>query len=71
MKRPSAALTMLIFFWLVYGLVAAVALYRALPPLQLQLMALLGGLAAVLAAAGVVLLRHVSAGRHDDGQQAG
>ncbi len=33
---------MLIFFWTVYGFVAAVVLYRALPPLQLELLMLLG-----------------------------
>jgi len=62
MKKLSTALTMLIFFWVIYGLVAAVALYQALPPVQLQLLVLLGGIAAVLAAASVVLLWHASAG---------
>lgn len=71
MKRPSAALTMLIFFWLIYGLVAAVALYQAMPPLQLQLLILLGGIAAVLAAASVVLLWHASDGTTGDEQRAG
>lgn len=56
MKRPSPALTMLIFFWTVYGLVAAVVLYRALPPLQLELLILLGGIGSVLAVASLVLL---------------
>ena len=55
MKRPSAALTMLIFFWTVYGLTAAVVLYRALPPLQLELLILLGGIGCLLAVASVLL----------------
>jgi len=55
MKRPSPAFTMLIFFWTVYGLVAAVVLYRALPPLQLELLILLGGIGSVLAMASLVL----------------
>lgn len=56
MNRPSPALMMLIFFWVVYGLVAAFVLYEALPPLQLKLLLLLGGIGAVLAAASLVLL---------------
>lgn len=71
MKRPSAALTMLIFFWVIYGLVAAVALYQAMPPLHLQLLVLLGGIGAVLAAASVVLLWHAPAVDPGDEQRAG
>ena len=56
MKRPSPALTVLIFFWMLYGLVAAVVLYRALPPLQLELLVILGGIGSVLAVASLVLL---------------
>lgn len=56
MNRPSPALMMLIFFWVVYGLVAAFVLYEALPPLQLKLLLLLGGIGVVLAAASLVLL---------------
>lgn len=56
MKRPSPALTMLIFFWTVYALVAGFVLYRALPPLQLELLILLGGIGCVLGAASLVLL---------------
>lgn len=53
---------MLTFFWVIYGLVAVVELYAAMPPLQLQLLVLLGGIGAVLAAASVVLLWHAPAG---------
>jgi hypothetical protein len=60
MKRPSPALAMLILFWTVYGLVAAVALYPALPPLQLELLILLCGIGSVLAMASVVLCRRAS-----------
>jgi hypothetical protein len=56
MKRPSPALTMLIFFWTVYGVVAAIALSRALPPLQWELLLLLGGIGAALVVASLVLL---------------
>lgn len=62
MKTPSAALTMLTFFWLIYGVVAAVALYRALPPVHLELLVLLGGIGAVLVAASFVLLRRQRSG---------
>jgi hypothetical protein len=56
MKNPSPALTMLILFWAVYGLVAAIVLYEALPPVHLELLLLLGSIAGVLAAASLVLL---------------
>ena len=56
MKRPSPALAMLVFFWLVYGLFAAVVLYRALPPLQLELLVILGGVGSILVVASLVLL---------------
>lgn len=59
MKRPTPALTVLIVFWVAYGLVAAIVLYRALPPLQRELLVLLGGTAAVLVAASFVLLWRV------------
>jgi hypothetical protein len=62
MKTPSPALTMLIFFWLIYGVVAAVALYRALPPVHLELLVLLGSIGAVLVAASFVLLRRQRSG---------
>lgn len=62
---------MLIFFWVIYGLVAGVALYRAMPPLQLHLLILLGGIAAVLAVASALLLWHASAGTRGDEQRAG
>lgn len=55
MKRPSPALTVLMFFWTVYGVVAAVVLYRAMPPLQLELLILLGGIGSVLAMASLAL----------------
>ena len=71
MKRPSAALTMLIFFWVIYGLVAGVELYRAMPPLQLHLLILLGGIAAVLAVASALLVWHASGGNRGDEQRAG
>ena len=67
MKMPSPALTMLIFFWTVYAFVAAVVLYRALPPLQLELLMLLGGIGAVLAGASLLLLwRTPSSTRSDE-----
>jgi len=59
MKRPAPALAMLIVFWVVYGVVAAIALYRALPPLQRELLVLLGGTGALLVAASFVLLWRV------------
>jgi hypothetical protein len=62
MKTPSPALTMLILFWLIYGVVAAVALYRALPPVHLELLVLLGSIGAVLVAASFVLLRRQRSG---------
>jgi hypothetical protein len=62
MKTPSPALTMLIFFWLIYGVVAAVALYRALPPVHLELLVLLGSIGAVLVAVSFVLLRRQRSG---------
>ena len=62
---------MLTFFWVIYGLVAVVELYQAMPPLQLQLLVLLGGIGAVLAAASVVLLWHAPAGNPGDEPRAG
>lgn len=56
MKRPSPALTMLMFFWTVYGVVAAMVLYQALPPLQWELLLLLGGIGAALVVGSLVLL---------------
>jgi hypothetical protein len=47
---------MLIFFWTVYALVAGFVLYQTLPPLQLELLILLGGIGCVLGAASLVLL---------------
>ena len=67
MKRPPPALTMLIFFWTVYGAVAAIALYRALPPLQWELLLLLGGIGASLVVSSLVLFeRGVSSGPADE-----
>ncbi len=56
MKRPSPAIAMLIFFWMVYSLVAAVVLYRVLPPLQLELLVILGGIGSILVVSSLVLL---------------
>ncbi len=47
---------MLMFFWTVYGGVAAIVLYRNLPPLQWELLLLLGGIGAALVVASLVLL---------------
>jgi hypothetical protein len=68
MKRPSPALTMLFFFWAVYGLVAATVLYRALAPLQRDLLLLLGGIGAVLVVVSFVLLSRAPAGASADEQ---
>ena len=71
MRRPSSALAMLIFFWLVYGFIAAAVLYRTLPPLQLELLMILGGVGAVLVVASLVLLwRAPSPGRPSSGLDA-
>jgi ABC-type arginine/histidine transport system permease subunit len=45
MKRPSLPLATLIIFWFVYGVVAAYALYQALPRLNRELLLILGGAA--------------------------
>ena len=66
MKRPSPGLTTLMFFWTVYGLVAAVVLYRALPPLQLELLILLGGIGSVFAMASLVLWWRAPSGSASD-----
>ena len=66
MKRPPPALTMLIFFWTVYGVVAAIVLYRALPPLQWELLLLLGGIGASLVVSSLVLLERGPAGAADE-----
>lgn len=66
MKRPSTALTMLMFFWAVYGLVGAVVLYQTLPPLQLELLIILGGIGSALAVASVVLWRAPSRSASDE-----
>lgn len=55
MKKPSPALAMLIFFWMVYALVATVVLYRALPPVQLELLVILGSIGSGLAVASLML----------------
>jgi len=47
---------MLMFFWTAYGVVAAIVLYQALPPLQWELLLLLGGIGAALVVASLVLL---------------
>ena len=57
MKRPSLALTTLIIFWAVYGVVAAFALYQALPPLNRELLLILGGTAVILVIATLALWR--------------
>jgi hypothetical protein len=59
MKRPTPALAMLIVFWVVYGVGAAIVLYRALAPLQRELLVLLGGTGAALVAASFLLLWRV------------
>lgn len=69
MKRPSPAITILTLFWAVYGIVASVALYRALPPLHRELLAILGGGGAALAAASVALLWRMRPGAHDEGSR--
>lgn len=66
MKRPSPAIAMLIFFWMVYSLVTAVVLYRALPPLQLELLVILGGIGSVLVVASLVLLWRAPSSRASD-----
>jgi hypothetical protein len=58
MKKPSLALTALIIFWAVYGLVAAVVLYETLAPLNRELFMILGGTAVILVITTLALLRH-------------
>jgi hypothetical protein len=45
MKRPSLPLAALIIFWMGYGVVAAYTLYQALPPLNRELLLILGAAA--------------------------
>ena len=58
MKRPSPALTFVIVFWIVYGVVAAYALYQSLPSLNRELLLILGGAAIFPGAATLVFLRY-------------
>jgi membrane protein DedA with SNARE-associated domain len=58
MKRPSRALTFVIIFWIVYGVVAAYALYHTLPPLNRELLLILGGAAVFPGAATLIFLRY-------------
>lgn len=57
MSLPSPALVALGFFWALYGIVAAFALYRELLPAERELMAILGGAGVILVAITWVLLR--------------
>jgi len=57
MRLPSPALTALGFFWAVYGIVAAFALYQELLPVQRELLVILGGTGVILVAITWVLLR--------------
>ncbi len=66
MKKPSPALTTLIFFWVGYTLAVAVVLYRALPPLQLELLLILGAIAAVLVVVSLVLVRRAPASASEE-----
>jgi hypothetical protein len=45
MKRPSLPVMFLIIFWIVYSVVAAYALYQALPLLNRELLLILGEVA--------------------------
>jgi hypothetical protein len=45
MKRPSLPVMFLIIFWIVYSVVAAYALYQALPLLNRELLLILDGVA--------------------------
>lgn len=47
MKRPSSATTALVIFWVGYAIVMAFLLYAALPPVNLELLLILGGAEAV------------------------
>jgi hypothetical protein len=47
MKRPSPAMTTLVTFWVAYALMVAFVLYAALPPVNLELVLILGGAEAV------------------------
>lgn len=57
MKRPSLAVTTLTILWAAYSLVTAFALYQALPPLNRELLLILGGTAVILVIATLALLR--------------
>lgn len=67
MKRSTLPLTTLIIFWVVYGFVAAYSLYEALPPLNRELLLILGGAAIIpLAATFAFLLYARSRHSNDD-----
>jgi hypothetical protein len=60
MKPPSLALTFVIAFWIVYGIVAAYALYPALPPVNRGLLLILGGAAIIPVAVTVAFLLYAA-----------
>jgi len=43
MEQPSPATTTLVIFWLAYALMVALVLYAVLPPVNLELVLILGG----------------------------
>ncbi len=47
MEQPSPATTALVIFWVAYAIMAALVLYAALPPVNLELVLILGGAEAV------------------------
>jgi hypothetical protein len=57
MQRLSSGTKVLVVFWIAYGIVAASALYQALPPVNRDLLLILGGTGAILVIGtfGVVL----------------
>lgn len=48
MQRSSPALATLAIFWIVYGIGAPSALYQALPPVNRELLLILGGTGVIL-----------------------
>lgn len=57
MKRPPLSLTALSVFWLTYGSIAAVTLYRSLAPLNRELLVILGSFTVVLVITTIYLLK--------------
>jgi hypothetical protein len=66
LKRPSLALMMLIIFWIAYCVVAAYALYQALPPLNRELLWILGGAAVFSIVATFAFLSYARFGHSID-----